>query len=145
VAIEPNGPPFQNAGILGTAAARPWGITEIPVSYLPSVVTPSQITRSVVTSIASRNFTCWQQTSPARKLINLAKIPVLLVTSESGDHATYDSCTADYLNQAGVATQHVNLGDRGIHGNGHMMFMEKNSDVIVSQVVEPWISQIAHG
>jgi hypothetical protein len=32
-----------------------------------------------------------------------------------------------YLTQAGVRNTWVNLGDVGIHGNGHMMMLEKNS------------------
>jgi hypothetical protein len=32
-----------------------------------------------------------------------------------------------YLNQAGVKTEYVRLQDQGIHGNGHMMMLEKNN------------------
>ena len=34
VAVEPQGPPFQNA-VTGEDKARPWGITDIPVAYDP--------------------------------------------------------------------------------------------------------------
>ncbi|KIJ32300.1 hypothetical protein M422DRAFT_184784, partial [Sphaerobolus stellatus SS14] len=139
VSIEPIGPPFQNAGTLGTAAARPWGVTETPLAYSPPALTPESILRTIVESVPSLNYTCWQPIEPARKLINLAHIPVLMITSESGEHSNYDGCTARYLAQAGVPIQHLRLEDVGIHGNGHMMFMEKNSAEIVQEVVEPWI------
>jgi uncharacterized protein (UPF0262 family) len=54
----------------------------------------------------------------------------------------YDYCTASYLRQAGCSkTKHVELGVEGIHGNGHMMFMEKNSDRIQG-LVEGWVQAI---
>jgi hypothetical protein len=36
---------------------------------------------------------------------------------------------------AGVSVDHVRLEDVGIHGNGHMMFMEKNNMHIADDVV----------
>jgi hypothetical protein len=32
----------------------------------------------------------------------------------------------------------VHLADRGIHGNGHMMMLEKNSDAIAG-VIDDWL------
>ena len=32
----------------------------------------------------------------------------------------------------------IRLADRGIHGNGHMMMLEKNSDAIAG-VIEGWL------
>lgn len=143
VSIEPIGPPFQNAGTLGTAAARPWGVTETPLSYNPPVSSPDLIQRIIVSQNSSLNFTCWQQVEPARQVISLAHVPVLMITSESGEHSNFDGCTASYLIQAGVSVKHVRLEDVGIHGNGHMMFMEKNSNEIVQKVVEPWIAAMS--
>jgi len=51
----------------------------------------------------------------------------------------YDGCTAEYLAQAGVTVEHIRLENVGIHGNGHMMFMEKNGLQIAEDVVERWI------
>lgn len=45
----------------------------------------------------------------------------------------------DFLRAAGVSVDHVKLAEVGIHGNGHMMFMEKNGGVIVDQVVNEWL------
>jgi hypothetical protein len=78
------------------------------------------------------------QDEPAKQLVNLAQIPVLTVTSEASYHAMYDHCTVDYLIQAGVEVEHLKLGEEGIHGNGHMFFMEKNSLEIAERVVD-WL------
>ena len=87
---------------------------------------------------------CWLQKEPARKLKNLAGIPVSVIMAQASYHAAYDHCTAAYLRQAGVRTAFIRLADRGIFGNGHMMMIEKNSDDIAG-VIDEWIeSQIVN-
>lgn len=112
------------------------------MTYSPPITSPEDIARITVSS--SPSFTCFQQASPPRKLVNLARIPVLMVTSESSYHSIYDGCSAQFLKQAGVSVEHINLGDVGIHGNGHMMFMEKNGVQIADEVVQKWISRTVH-
>jgi len=140
VALEPYGPPFINAIFPPFTPNRIFGLTDLPVAYDPPVANASDIGRVVVGEIPG--VTCFQQTEPARKLINLVDIPVLAVTSEASYHAQYDNCSVAYLRQAGVSVEHISLGDVGIHGNGHMFFMEKNGLQIVDQVIKPWISKI---
>jgi len=141
VAVEPSGPPFQNAIFPPAGPARPWGLAETPLAYTPPISSPNELKRVVIESNPALNYTCFNQAEPARKLTNLSKIPVLVVTSESGYHTVYDTCTVKYLQQAGVSVDHIKLNEVGIHGNGHMMFMEKNNLQIADQVVESWISQ----
>lgn len=143
VAVEPTGPPFENAIFPPAGLARPWGLTVTPIAYSPPASSPDDLKRVIVDSNPALNYTCFQQARPARKLANLSNIPVLMVTSESGYHSVYDGCTAAYLSQAGVSVEHTRLKDVGIKGNGHMMFMEKNNMDIVDQVVEPWISKVS--
>jgi pimeloyl-ACP methyl ester carboxylesterase len=83
---------------------------------------------------------CWAQAEPARKLVNLRSTPILIVTSEASYHAPYDHCTVRYLAQAGVKSTFVRLPDVGIHGNGHMMMLEKNSDAIAG-VMADWLDR----
>ncbi|KAF9452026.1 alpha/beta-hydrolase [Macrolepiota fuliginosa MF-IS2] len=136
VSLEPSGPPFANVLLPPIGPARPFGITEIPVAYDPLVSSADDLKREVIGN--SSLFTCFQQAAPARKLTNLMKLPVLVVTSEASYHAVYDGCTVNYLKQAGVGVEHINLGDVGIHGNAHMMFMEKNN-IEIAELVERWI------
>jgi pimeloyl-ACP methyl ester carboxylesterase len=81
---------------------------------------------------------CWLQKEPARKLPNLAGIPTVIITSEASYHAPYDHCTAAYLKQAGVTNTQIFLAERGIHGNGHMMMIEKNNQEIAAVMAE-WL------
>ena len=137
VAIEPIGPPFINAVFPPFTPARKYGLSEIPVAYDPPIQSASDLQTSVVSS--STNYTCFEQAAPARKMINLQNIPVLMVTSQSGYHSVYDTCSANFLKQAGVPVDAVALPTVGIFGNGHMMFMEKNNIEIVNGVIQPWL------
>ena len=65
-------------------------------------------------------------------------MPILIVQSEASYHAPYDYCTAAYLTQAGVKNTYIRLADRGIHGNGHMMMLERNNAAIAG-VMLAWL------
>jgi hypothetical protein len=45
-----------------------------------------------------------------------------------------------YLEQAGVRPTFFNLGAMGIHGNGQLMMLEKDSDQI-ADVMEKWVGK----
>ena len=59
-------------------------------------------------------------------------------TGEASFRAQYDHCTAKFLTQAGVKNDHVRLERIGIHGNGHMMMLEKNSLAIAASL-DKWL------
>ena len=61
------------------------------------------------------------------------------VAAEASFHATYDECTIAFLTQAGAKPDVVRLADQGLHGNGHMMMLETNSDA-VADVLAGWIA-----
>jgi pimeloyl-ACP methyl ester carboxylesterase len=141
IAVEPSGPPFYNVDNIpapewfrdAADQQRPWGITAGPLTYSPPAANSSDL--AIIRqdqpddSDVSR---CWMQKSPARQLPNLQKVPILVVTSESSYHRAYDHCTVKYLEQAGVRVTWIKLADVGIHGNGHMMMLEKNNAEIAA-------------
>ncbi|KAG8676380.1 hypothetical protein FPOAC2_02476 [Fusarium poae] len=141
VLLEPSGPPFRDA-VFGNKTARAWGLTDISLTYSPAVTDPStELIQEVQPSRGEGFVECiLQAEKPApRRLVNLETKPILIVTGEASYHMLYDHCTAKYLKQAGCSkTKHVELGEERIHGNGHMLFMEKNSDKI-QNLVEEWI------
>jgi len=146
IALEPIGPPFINAVFPPLTPARPYGLTEIPVTYSPPITSFSDLHKEIVPSLSNSSLgtTCFRQTSPARKLINLVGIPTLVITSQASYHSIYDNCTVEYLAQAGVPVTHIELQNVGIFGNAHMMFMEKNGLVIAENVVLDWIQKTVH-
>jgi len=141
LSIEPNGPPFFNIDNVGAPEwfrdaadkQRPWGITAVPLHYLPATVNSADLEIVRQDQPDSPDLSrCWLQKNPARQLPNLQKMPILILTSESSYHSAYDHCTAKYLEQAGVHPKWIRLPDAGIHGNGHMMMLEKNSAEIAA-------------
>jgi pimeloyl-ACP methyl ester carboxylesterase len=78
------------------------------------------------------------------QVVNLQSTPILIVTSEASYHAPYDHCTVRYLAQAGVKSTFLRLPEVGIHGNGHMMMLEKNNDAI-AEVMADWLDRTLPG
>lgn len=153
LAVEPNGPPFFDVENIAApdwfrdaaAQARPWGITSVPLSYSPPAAKPSDLALVRQAQPDAPNLTrCWMQESPPRQLPNLQKFPILVVTAEASYHAPYDHCTVKYLEQAGVHPTWTRLADAGIHGNGHMMMLEKNNQEIAG-VMSRWLDKALPG
>jgi pimeloyl-ACP methyl ester carboxylesterase len=143
LAIEPNGPPF--GGIDNAARSKPWGITAVPLTYSPPVVNPSELSVMQQERPDGPDLDrCWMQQSPARSLPNLQKMPILILTSEASYHAPYDHCTVKNLEQAGVHPTFIRLADVGIHGNGHMMMLEKNN-MEIAAVMSRWLDKSVPG
>jgi pimeloyl-ACP methyl ester carboxylesterase len=137
IAVEPNGPPFYSES--NTVIERSWGITRLPMHFSPPANASSDLgVVQETTADGPGLFKCWKQTEPARQLVNLARVPILLVTGEASFRAQYDHCTAKFLAQAGVKNDHVRLERVGIHGNGHMMMLEKNN-LAVAAYLEKWL------
>ena len=146
IAVEPNGPPVYETEFKGAPEwfadmgnKKRWGLGEVPITYDPPLRDGEEL--AVVRQDKPDKpdlVRCWQQAEPARKLPKLANIPMLIVVSEASYHASYDHCTANWLTQAGVRNTMIRLGDVGVHGNGHMMMLEKNSDDI-ARVMREWL------
>ncbi|KAM3418757.1 hypothetical protein BST61_g4731 [Cercospora zeina] len=148
VSMEPQGPPFQNwegppfvQGYSTTGGLRRYGVSPLPLHYHPPLENDdaSLLRTEVVPARDSYSADCIRQAEPARRLVNLAQVPHLLLTGEASYHDVYDHCTVEYMRQAGVEVDFISLGDVGIHGNGHFIFLEKNSLEVLEQVVLPWL------
>jgi pimeloyl-ACP methyl ester carboxylesterase len=149
IAVEPNGPPFYDVENISApdwfrdsaTQTRPWGITAVPLSYSPKTAKASDLSVVRQPNPDAPDLTrCWMQQSPGRQLPNLQKFPILILTSEASYHAPYEHCTVKYLEQAGVHPTWIKLADVGIHGNGHMMMLEKNS-LEIGLVMSRWLDK----
>jgi pimeloyl-ACP methyl ester carboxylesterase len=159
VALEPHGPPFTYPGrapfnsrpeIIGKVV-HPYGITSTPLTYDPPLPADAEIlsfARLPKTLVAADSRQPREnaiplgprQVSPARRLKNLSQVSIMLVTAEASYHSVYDHLTVEVLREAGVTAEHVYLADRGIHGNGHMMAIEKNNKQI-QQFITDWLKK----
>jgi pimeloyl-ACP methyl ester carboxylesterase len=143
LAIEPNGPPFHENTVTGSpgwfkdgAIGRAWGITRGPLTFSPALSDAKELAMTQQAKASGPDLVrCWLPGKP-RALPNLQGIPILIVVSEASYHAPYDHCTADFLTQAGVKNDFVRLTDLHIHGNGHMMMLEKNNLEIAAFLVK---------
>lgn len=151
VALEPGATPFETwrgppyaPGYFPDFGKFPYGLTILPVEYDPPLPDndPGALVRQEHPAPGPEKTPCILQAEPARRLVNLAKIPVLQIVGEASFQAPYSYCVAEYLKQAGVEVEFVNLGEAGVHGNGHMMFLEKNNGEIVERVVLPWLEHV---
>lgn len=144
-AIDPMGPPFIDAPPRArgeTRISRHYGPTRAPLVYDPPVSDPAVDLPFVTTESADGSDLepLRLQAEPAKRLVNVAQSKVLVVTGEASYHAHYDARTVAYLRQAGVDVTHWELGDLGIHGNGHNLIFEANSAEIADRITG-WLAE----
>jgi len=134
IAIEPLGPPFAT-----TALGRlSWGLSAIPLTYEPRADAPTDLLLELNPPPCEGTIACFVQQAPARQLPNLQAFPILVVTAEASWKAAEDHGTVDFLRQAGARVEHLRLEECGLHGNGHAMMLELNSDAVAA-VLADWI------
>jgi pimeloyl-ACP methyl ester carboxylesterase len=164
VAAEPAGPPVHDVVVHSTQrfdvgwdraikqtdddyyrdnpGVKPYGLGNIPLTYVPAVTAQSPLSFMQQEKPESRDLArCWAQQEPARKLVAVGERPIMVLEAEASFYAGYNHCNVAYLRQAGVGVTFIKLADLGIHGNGHMMMLEKNSDQ-VAQVIADWLDKV---
>ncbi len=131
VAIEGGGQPFAGANI--------WGMSTLPVAFDPPVRDPAEIKTRLVPSPEPGVQPYRLQEEPARKLRNLANIPIVIVTAEGSFASPGNPGAIAYFRQAGVQAEEMRLAQKGVHGNGHMMMVERNHREVLKPITD-WIS-----
>lgn len=165
VAVEPGGPPVHDIVVRGgeprfgitfekstiqdkandqfrdSPTLKKYGLGDYPLTYAPAVTLQSPLAFVRQDKAEGPDLAkCWRQKEPARKLVEVGDRPVIYIASEASFFAPYQHCTVEYLKQAGVPVTFLKLADVGIHGNGHMMMLEKNSDQI-AQLIAEWLDK----
>ncbi|MGZ4724320.1 MAG: lysophospholipase [Ilumatobacteraceae bacterium] len=133
VQLEPIGPAF--AQTFGPDTLQ-WGVAAVPVAYDPPAASPDEL--DLVEHSASGGPGYMLQTDPARKLANLSKVPIAVVTSEASVFQFTDGPLVAFLQQAGCDATHIELANEGVLGNSHgSMFERNNADVLA--VITTWM------
>ena len=132
VAIEPVGPPFNARFGPGSFA---WGPTSAPLTYDPPADSAADLDLVRDEPAAPGAPYRVLQTEPARRLPNLARIPIGVVTAEASPFAFIDPITVEFLRQAGCEVEHVRLVDYGLTGNGHGVQLERNNAEVLDLVI----------
>ena len=113
--------------------------TNAPLTYSPAVTSPAQLTFYQEATPGGPDVRCWLQTAGnVHTLPNLQGVPQLLLTGEASSAASTNRCVSKYLTQAGVPNTWLSLGMVGIHGNGHMMMLEKNQ-LEIAAFIASWL------
>jgi pimeloyl-ACP methyl ester carboxylesterase len=118
--IEPMGPPFA---VIPNIGALKWGATAAPMQFQPSVTSADAVKNAAPGTL---------------KLPSLVGLPILIVTAEASAFSVASLPTADFLNAAGASVELLHLPDVGVHGNGHGLIYEKNSDEALAPVLD-WL------
>jgi len=145
LSVEPNGPPFYDPVFKGgedwyeyeAEPCRAWGIASVPLTFEPPPDDPKDLkpVRDPDHPGGDGLVHGYLQSEPARRLVRLAGIPIMLLTAEASYRATYDHATSRFLRQAGVENDHIRLEEHGIHGNAHMMMCELNNHEIADLMI----------
>jgi pimeloyl-ACP methyl ester carboxylesterase len=132
IAVEGGGQSFTGANV--------WGMSTIPVAYDPPVKDVSELKLVDVASPEEGVAPYKLQAAPARKLKNLQGIPIVIVTSEGSFASPGNPGAVAYFKQAGCQAEEMRLTKLGIHGNGHMMMVERNNRQVLQPILD-WMSK----
>ena len=132
VAIEGGGQPFGGQNV--------WGMSTIPVAYDPPVADASELKTKRVEAPEPGVAAYAIQAEPARKLKNLQNIPIVIVTAEASFASPGNPGAVAYFKQAGCRAEELRLVNHNIHGNGHMMMVEKNNREVLKPILA-WVEK----
>jgi len=120
-------------------AFKEGGLCHLPLTYEPPLGPGEKL--AVVCEREPQGLglvRCWRQAEPARRLVNIAGIPVVIVRGRGLVSCALRSLHGAVADAGGVANTFIRLADRGIRGNGHMMMLEQNNAEIAG-VVADWL------
>jgi len=121
VAVEPFGPPFVDDPSSGISLD--WGLTAAPMTFDPPAASPDEL-----------------GAEPARRLPALNQVPIALVEAEASLFAHNSPAIATFLERAGCRVERIVLAEHGVHGNGHLMMMERNNREALEPILG-WLDQ----
>jgi 3-hydroxyisobutyrate dehydrogenase-like beta-hydroxyacid dehydrogenase/pimeloyl-ACP methyl ester carboxylesterase len=122
VAVEPMGPVFGHTPGIGSLH---WGLTAAPIRFDPPRQTPEEVRAADPSTL---------------RIPGLQGVPVALLTGETSVFASFASSIVPFLQHAGARVEHLDLPALGIHGNGHGLIYERNSDEAF-EVVRQWLAR----
>ena len=136
VAVETLGPPFAKLPDLHLDLA--WGLASAPLTFDPPAAEASDLDL-VVADPSESGPPLTLQAEPPRRLPNLSRFPIAVVTAPASPFAAFDRHLVAFLEQGGCEVDLLRLADKGVHGNGHGMMMEKNHAEVL-EVITGWAS-----
>ncbi|OPB44225.1 hypothetical protein A0O28_0025430 [Trichoderma guizhouense] len=135
-------------------SVRKYGLADIPLTFNPPAKEPSQgPALDLEVRQHTNNSGCYMaqkyvpgcvvptKDAPLKygkesvpQLVHLNQMNHAVFTAEASSHRMFDWATVMFMRQAGVSVDHFDLAQFGVTGNGHLMFLETNSDEIAAMV-----------
>jgi pimeloyl-ACP methyl ester carboxylesterase len=133
--LEPVGPAFSP--MFGPDTLQ-WGVAAIAMHFDPPVMSPAELDLVAGQPPAPGLPAPMMQREPKHRLVNLAQVPIAVLSSEASVFRLTNPPLVAFLQQAGCDAQHIDLAEHGVRGNGHgAMFERNNADVLA--VVTQWM------
>jgi pimeloyl-ACP methyl ester carboxylesterase len=139
VQLEPVGPPFSTT--FGPDTLQ-WGLAAIPMTFDPPATSPDKLNLVQQEPVAPGAPPVTMQGDPARRLANVAKVPIAVVSGEASVFRVTDPPLVEFLRQAGCDAVHIDLAEQGVHGNGHGAMFERNNAEVLAVVTEWMLAQL---
>ncbi len=117
-----------------------WGLSCAPITYDPPISDASELKTVTEERPELGPIPITLQAEPARRLANLSKFPIAVVTSEASMFLMFDRHLVEFLQQGGSDVELVRLADHGVHGNGHAMMLELNNAEALA-VLTGWVAR----
>lgn len=140
IAIETVGPPFARRPEIGLELT--WGVTSTPIGFDPPAASPDEL--ELVTESREDEFgqipVTLQREGSVRRLANLSRFPIAVVTAEASVFLQFDRHLVAFLEQAGADVELLRLADYGVHGNGHGIMLERNNEQVLA-VLTDWTAR----
>ncbi len=138
VALEPTSPPFSRD--LSRPESKNYGLAELPMHFEPAVSSPADFELRLLKSEKAGQSDGWVLKDENLSLPTLQNKAIALICSEASYHAECDHLVSYVMHQLGIDHDFIRLEEAGIHGNGHMMMLEKNNLEIAGMIIR-WISE----
>ena len=136
VQVEPVGPAF--ATMFGPDTLQ-WGLAAVPMVFDPPATSPTDLNLIQHDPVAPGAPPLVLQVEPARKLTNLAQVPIAVVSGEASVFRFTDGLLMEFLQQAGCNAVHIDLAEHGVHGNSHGSMFERNNAEVLA-VITDWMA-----
>lgn len=123
IAVETVGPPFAKRPEMGLDLT--WGLAAAPLTFDPPPASPEELRRA---------------DGPARRLPNLSRFPIAVITGEASMFRLFDHELDAFLERAGCDVELVQLAEHGVHGNAHGIMLERNNADALA-VLTDWVAE----
>lgn len=138
IAIETLGPPFAKRPETGLDLA--WGLACAPLTFDPPAADPAELRLRTEVREEFGPVPLTLQEEPARRLPNLGRFPIAVVTGEASMFRAFDRHLVAFLEQAACDVELVRLAEHGVHGNSHGVMLERNNGEVLA-VVQRWAEE----